>query len=497
VRLASLAIVSCGLACASSSALRESAGAWQLVTTPNFVVYADLPPAWAVEAAQALEDARDGLITAAWPRLDFEDLEPTEVYVLATPTEFRTTFGHRVLGTIHQASTFQVFLGGAVGDWDWRPDERFAPTSILRHELAHQLSATVYRRQPRWFAEGLAMFLETAVIAADGTTVEMGAPNRQGLTRYRANPSLDLRQMLDQERLPGVTSAEFGKFYGLSWLFVHWLYNSKPEAFTRFQHELARGTSPAQAWSDAFPDFDAQAAARELSAYSQHGVYAVRTFPLRRGPRAFSAVALGPAERHVCRAVVASSASLHDPARRPALLAEARAHALAARALDAGNVRALTLTLEGDPLDLPTRAARAVGAHPDDVRAHLLLARAHHAAQKNGAAAEAALRRAVALAPRDPHALNGLAWLLVETGRSAEAMGFALRAVKRAPWNAGVIDTFARALFLTGSCEQALDLQRRVTVIDIPANETPASSGAERRRHLEEYEAACGGLPAR
>ena len=43
--------------------------------------------------------------------------------------------------------------------------------------LAHQLSAVLRLRQPRWLSEGIACFLETVAIIDDGPAATVGAPN--------------------------------------------------------------------------------------------------------------------------------------------------------------------------------------------------------------------------------------------------------------------------------------------------------------------------------
>jgi hypothetical protein len=483
----------CALGCASSPVLPPPASStWHLVKTPNFVVHANLDAPAAVRAAEALEAARDAIIAAAWPRLDFEDLEPTDVYVLASQEELQGAFGAGVAGSFHQAGGPRVFLGGPPEQWEEYVDPRFAPTSYLRHELAHQLASVVYGRQPRWFAEGVAQFLETTTSSPDRTTVSMGAPLLRALAGYRRHRSVGLGQMLAWEHEPGQAEPiAFEAFYGLSWLFVHWLYNTKQEPFARFQRALSEGAAPSRAWSAAFPSFDAAATERELEQYSQHGVYSVRTFAVPRRSHSFAATTLSQADGHVCRALVATAACLVNGGRRAALYAEIRAETLAARTLAPDNIEALMMSFGGDPLDLSTRASRAVAAHPDDPRGYLLLSRAREGEQEHGPASEAALRRAVELAPRNSRALNDLAWLLVETGRVGEALGLARRAVRRAPWNDSILDTYARALFLSGECERALAIQRQAT--DASADRRRIGPAlAERRKHLAEYKEVCG-----
>jgi Flp pilus assembly protein TadD len=475
------ALVLCTLGCASAES-------WNRVDTPNFVLRADLDARSTVEAAKALEDARDALVSAAWPQLDFDALEPTEVYVVSSLTELQRTFGTGVAGLFSHWERLRIFLGGTPGHWETRADLHFPATSYLRHEMAHQLASVVYRRQPRWFAEGLAQFLETVAYSEDRSTVSLGAPNVEALHGYRAHRSVTVRQVLDWGRNgSGPTATESQGLYGTSWLLVHWLYNAHGAAFTRYQRELARGTDPWRAWDLAFPAFDVEAADRELYRYSQHGAYVERTFPARKHGRGFTARPLPAAEGHACRALVAFTAAVSNPARAEDLLAEGRTETLAARTLDPDDVDGLMLSFAGDPLDAATRARRALAAHPEDPRAHLLLSFAAGYA-KDSPAAVAAARQAVELAPGNADALNNLAWLLIEAGRVPAALGYAMRAAKRAPWDANVLDTLARALFLSGACERALALQRQVT--DAPAN--GAAADTDFRKRLAEYTAKCG-----
>src|SRR5204863_2995698 len=126
----------CALGCASGET-------WHLVKTPNFVLHAQLDAAAAVTAADALEDARDALISAGWPRLDFDGLEPTDVYVLPSLQELQVYLGPGAAGIFRHGSTGLVLLGGGAQSWERRGDLRYAATSYLRHEMAHQLASVI------------------------------------------------------------------------------------------------------------------------------------------------------------------------------------------------------------------------------------------------------------------------------------------------------------------------------------------------------------------
>lgn len=71
--------------------------------------------------------------------------------------------------------------------------------------------------------------------------------------------------------------------------------------------------------------------------------------------------------------------------------------------------------------------------------------------------AEAAYRRALALAPNDVDALNNLAWLLLEGGAALEEAEALARvaAAQTGPDQALVLDTLARILSTRGACDEA------------------------------------------
>ena len=86
-----------------------------------------------------------------------------------------------------------------------------------------------------------------------------------------------------------------------------------------------------------------------------------------------------------------------------------------------------------------------LAVRPDSVRAWVNFANVSSSAGKRDEA-ERAYRKALALAPADPDALNNLAWLLLEEGtRLEEAESLAARAAEQpGPDQAAAEDTLAR-----------------------------------------------------
>ncbi len=95
-------------------------------------------------------------------------------------------------------------------------------------------------------------------------------------------------------------------------------------------------------------------------------------------------------------------------------------------------------------------------SHPDSVRAWVNLGNVR-SQQDQEADAERAYRRALALAPEDPDALNNLAWLLLQRDSELEeAESLARSAASRSgPDRALVLDTLARIQGARGRCDAA------------------------------------------
>jgi tetratricopeptide (TPR) repeat protein len=107
-----------------------------------------------------------------------------------------------------------------------------------------------------------------------------------------------------------------------------------------------------------------------------------------------------------------------------------------------------------------------------------------------GAEAEAAYRKAIALLPGDATAYNDLAWFLAQSGRGAEALPMATKAAYLAPWDPNVLDTYAACLFLVGRCSDALRWERRA--IDfIPEHFRNAVTLQPFTSALDHYERSC------
>jgi cytochrome c-type biogenesis protein CcmH/NrfG len=103
---------------------------------------------------------------------------------------------------------------------------------------------------------------------------------------------------------------------------------------------------------------------------------------------------------------------------------------------------------------------------------------------------EAALRRAAELAPRNPVALAALAEMLLQAGRSGEALPPARQAVQLGPFSPDVLDTYAAVSADLGNCEQAVLASRRA--LDVFPDEGDPGRRAGLERRLAAIRKRCG-----
>jgi len=166
------------------------------------------------------------------------------IIALSSPSDFsELSGGQRVAG---------YFIAGQFGEptivlpfagVDTEPE-------VVAHELAHHISWYLFPRQPRWFAEGLAYFVQTVareeqIEPATGTHLVRGERNLSGgvgmmprdfmawLNVTRVAPMKDL---LDWQ---GREDAAAPRYNLSSWLLYHWLWNNRSKQFTQYQARLS------------------------------------------------------------------------------------------------------------------------------------------------------------------------------------------------------------------------------------------------------------------
>ena len=416
------------------STARADSG-WREIRGPHVMLRTDLGSGAAKEAAQTVERFRAQIIAAAWPRAALPATDRVEVTVFGNGLEFEHHFGRNIEGVFfHDVPPFAVMYGRPE-KWEHRASLATPETtSILRHELVHHLAASIYRRQPRWFSEGLAQFLETVRTGEDGKTVLIGAANLSAMQKYRSFRSLRVADALAWSgQLDAMPEATVHGLYGLSWVMVHWLFNEHPEQFDQLQGLLARGIDPDKAWKVIAPGLKTADVDTAINQYVQELAMALK--------------------------------------------------------MDPGDANALVLRFQlVSAKDRTAIARQLTESHPEDGRGWMLLG---DALREGGATPEreAALRKAVALRPEDPNVLNDLAWYHVQQGKAAEAAPLITKAIQIAPYDPFLLDTLAAVQALAGRCSEAAATQARA--LDALPEGMPASRRRDFAERLERYRTRC------
>jgi len=480
---------------------------WRRVTSAHVFLSTDLSAADAIRAVEAVERTRAALVTAAFPGVQMQPA-PLEVVVFANREAFERHFGRRVAGTFTPTGDLPLaVLFGRPDTWDQGDSPSPAQkSSVLKHEMLHYLAAYVFRRQPRWFGEGLAQFLESMEVSDDGR-VTIGAVNLVALRKYQAFHTFNARALekygtyraVDVADAFGWKGGDLTEFegtihglYGVSWLLVHWLFNTHRGEFARFETLLAEGIDPDRAWKSAFGPTLLINIDEQLEQYSRQGKYGLFVFTLVEADKhpAITERTMQPAEVHTLLAQVALAGARAAPDAKPHL-ADARAELRAAVEADPGDLNALRLQMSlvppGERLSL---ARTAIAAHPTNGLAWLAIAEAPAAGEELSAEREEAYRKAIELLPDRPVAKFGLAQLYVEMGRYQDALPLAVDAVEGAPWAPRYLDTLASALHGVGRCMEALAMEHRALAA-LPEWAAGGRSAGFGDR-LKQYEQECG-----
>ncbi len=460
----------------------EGGQAWHEVQSPHVLLRTNLDPAEARKMTQDLERFRRALLLI-WTR-EFDPPGRIEVIVLQTPSQREEFYaqGSDGFALVTEEGLILVMDGGS---------DRFYGKAkggmVQTHAMAHYLSRFVLLRQPWWFAEGLASFLESVHLGEEGTTAVFGQPHLQFLGHVRREPAMTLEELWGLEQESSIPRGPAGTRYkASSWLWFYYLLNEHGPRFIDFQMRLARAEEPRKAFEAAFAGAgDLEAG---LRSYLKKGTFGIWTLPLGEVPTEMQVRELQGAEVHAIRArlyLMGNSKEWEE--RRKA----AQREVTQALSEDPSNVSASLLQgsfMENDAERL-AMAEALVKAHPDSGLAWGLLARAHAAAGSPVAVQEQALVRAVELSPDDATANNSLAWLYVQSNVPQKGYELALRAVKRAPFSPTFVDTYAAVLFGMGECARSINAQRRA--IELLYEEAPEAERQGYQRRLARYEAAC------
>jgi tetratricopeptide (TPR) repeat protein len=459
---------------------------WRRLRSQHFILTTDHSEDSARASLLSLERTRAMLLSGVWGSSTLAGAVRTHVVVLAHDTDFERYFGRTTSGlTTELGGVPTILLYGRPDRWT-RGSIYSGTTSVLKHELTHQLANAIYGRQPRWFAEGLAQFAETLEPAEDEKTAILGRPNLDALQKYRGVRSVRMRDLFAWTSDVNLEERARQGRYGLAWGAVYWMYNAQPEAFLRYQQALQAGRDPEQAWKNAFPGLTPEQADGLVHQYLSHGDYKEFVVPLVTAEAALTPEPLTQADAWAVQAEISLAAGRWRD--DPKLLAESEERFRRALALDPGQLEAVQFAADLTPVERLAGARSATRNHPESARAWRMLGVVLAATDLVGS--ERAYRRALELAPGDASIMNNLAYVLVRQNRIQDALPLAQSAVKASSGNSAMLDTYAAALEGAGRCTEGLAFQRAAM------ERLPESTSTARRKQytdrLAALETKCG-----
>jgi tetratricopeptide (TPR) repeat protein len=273
--------------------------------------------------------------------------------------------------------------------------------TVTAHELTHTISHAVIRRQPRWFAEGLAKFFETIEIDRRAGTIDLG----RGPT-YRGEP-LRMRRMIPLAKLFACKSTECtdGSFYVTAWALFTYAFNRYPQQLAQYEDLLASGTPSEKAWQTAFGAIPLETLEAEMRQWIAHGSHTVLHFNARLKSWPVSVSPLDDADVYATRAMLRMQ---FQEGR------ETEARKLLDEALAIDPTHPLARWLEYKLTEKPDAeiAKKVIAAHPDDWRGWFILA----AATKD----REAIEKVCALASANPLVEVGCPTAPAATSRSPD-----------------------------------------------------------------------------
>jgi hypothetical protein len=444
---------------------------WLELTSPHFVVHTNLDDSDAREATHGLEQSL-GVLRYVFAG-DHEPKRRIDVVLFRNTLQLQDILGRGEFNGLMMRDWHGPLLlvGGAmylIGN--------SARADVVMHELTHHASSFALAREPRWLAEGLAMYFETTTIDSSGK-VRVGDPMMQALRIVRSSTPMTFEELWQWTDDPVDSQQLLNRRYAASWMFVHFFYNQHEPELVEFLRALSTGVAPREAFARTFPGLSFAQLDDEARHYLAEGSYAAHVFPLRTTPDAVQVRPLADAQVHAELARIALAS------KRPERAAE---ELDAEQALDpnlplAFELKVLTSRDDARALAL---AREFTTRFPNDATAFRLLAMTLRANRAPAEQVLQAARRSLALDDEDPHALSDAAMVLTSSGAGEEAVPLARKAALLAPYEPAAHFTLAIALSSVARCDDAAAAFERGT--ELFDEHTPA---ALRKRLVEQTRA--------
>jgi tetratricopeptide (TPR) repeat protein len=345
------------------------------------------------------------------------------------------------------------------GDWG-----TFA-SDLRKHELGHYVSSLYVdmRLQPRWFAEGVAGYLQTIRYDGESGAVEVGhhPPDFEYL-EHTKQATFDELWAWDQEQPYDALNA---RLYQTSWAVAHYLYDQRTEELHRFERALAEGQDPRKAWSRIFPDLDGAELDDVIRKYIHKRDYKITKANVPQLTNvATQAHPLTEADVLAMRATLYLGLQQHgkrtaDETKKLALQNVTASLDHSEQSFWAHQVN--LFYFDTVPSSVPL-AKSAIASQKDNWLAWVWYAEVLRRAKGSLDERRSALTKAVELAPTNAIALTQLAWVEAESANWKAALDASSKAVKSPPVPTDAMVAFAAALSRSGRCDEARAVEDEV-----------------------------------
>ena len=301
--------------------------AWLELTSDHFVVWTDAGEAHARAFVTEIEHLQQVVAGTAFPGAT----SPVKSFVIALRDDDE--------GSAYVPGDFSALASPPDGNLLKRPvivlssSSNFESTNrVETHELVHAISHALIRRQPRWFAEGMAKFYETIDLDAAHGTVDLGrAPESEHGAPIAMKHMIPLRQLFACTELRCTDAS----FYVTAWALFTYLTNTHAEQLATYEHVLAATGDSDRAWQEAFGTVSLDELDQDIRHWLFEGKHQVLHFNVQLVQPAIQVRTLGDADVYAVRAFMTFEfVGNHDRVRRDLA---------AARAIDPNNALAKTV----------------------------------------------------------------------------------------------------------------------------------------------------------
>jgi tetratricopeptide (TPR) repeat protein len=423
--------------------------AWQEMTTEHFVVDTDLESAEATVIARQLENLRNAMAETV-----FGGQPPPgpRVRVLALRQDEYRHFDRSSDGYFLSSALYQpLLITSPGGDWDT------FDADVRKHELAHYVSSLYVdtRLQPKWFAEGLAGYLETILYDEKTGALEIGHAhaNYQYLHLMRQATPEELWGWGSETASDDLTA----RLYQTSWAALHYLFDQRPAELLDYERALARGEDSRESWKRIFPDLDDEGLATVIRKYVHK-----RDFKIKKTKVA--PVAVTTKVRSLDESdVLGFRAALHMALQPQSKRAPDESKKLAIENVTA-SLQQSESSFWAHQVNLfyfdkvpgsSELAKKTIAGEKDNWLAWVWYAEVLRRAKGPIGERRSALTKALELAPNSRVALTQLAWVEANAGNWPAALDAAEKAVRRPPVDSDSVVVYVVALSYSGKCSEA------------------------------------------